>query len=224
MDLKNWRASRPHPTNEKGILMLISPEAESLLLDAIAHNSDIERHAFIGGIEISVNGEASRNKVGDRKSSALWDAGLNDLIFVGLIEAVSPLGSYYSVTREGYLFAENLDPAEKDVRSEKWGGKIRWTVERRLELLSEEATALLSAAVEHDEDILCIRVLAGTQIFVQSDGLQYKLGDRRSQANWEAGLKDLESAGFAHPLGIQQQVFFVSREGYVAAELLKQST
>lgn len=62
-------------------------------------------------------------------------------------------------------------------------------------------------------------------LIVQTNGKGFVPdGDVRAAAIWEGAVDELLSLGYLQPRGHKGEVFSITREGYDAADLLKEST
>ena len=88
--------------------------------------------------------------------------------------------------------------------------------------LAEEAVVILKAAVAGDGEVMRHRDLSGDAIQAGHDTLM-KDRDPRSVARWVGGLEDLRRRGYIRDRGHKGELFFVTREGYDAADELLES-
>lgn len=83
--------------------------------------------------------------------------------------------------------------------------------------LSDEAKVLLAAAAEGDGIIMHLAYLGGTDI--QAGGRNFlESKDRQSIAKWEAAVDELERHGLTEDKAGKRELFFVTHEGYRAAD------
>ncbi len=87
--------------------------------------------------------------------------------------------------------------------------------------LSEEANAILQAAAAGDGHIICYRTMGGQGIQTNGQSL-IPDADPRTVAHWVGGIEDLQRRRYIKALGHEGNVFEVTREGYEAADSLKQ--
>ena len=85
--------------------------------------------------------------------------------------------------------------------------------------LSEEAKAILKAAVADDGTIMCQRYLGGQAMQAGREVL-IRDQDPRTVARWMGGLEDLQRRRYIKDRGHKGEVFEVTREGYEAADEL----
>ena len=88
--------------------------------------------------------------------------------------------------------------------------------------LSEEAKAILKAAVSGDGRIMHQRNLGGAEN-IQAGGTKLiPQQDRRTVASWVGGLEDLQRRGYIKAVGHEGKMFEVKREGYDAVDELSE--
>lgn len=90
---------------------------------------------------------------------------------------------------------------------------------RERTLCSEANTIIAVGAVGGRSGIMLARMNAGHELAAGGVVLN-TIGDERSQARWEAGLEDLEDAGFVQDLGHKREVFRLTKSGFDLADAL----
>lgn len=85
--------------------------------------------------------------------------------------------------------------------------------------LSDEATAILKAAVDGDGHIAHLRYSGGESIQAGGQSM-IPDNDSRTIARWVGGLEDLQRRRYIKDLGHKGESFEVTREGYEAADEL----
>lgn len=95
------------------------------------------------------------------------------------------------------------------------------SVGRAVPNLTREATELLLAAVAGGGNILVVAWMGGST--VQANDRNFvEPNDPRSRAIWEGAVDELHRIGLVQRVGVKGEVFRVTREGYEAADLLRQ--
>jgi hypothetical protein len=107
-------------------------------------------------------------------------------------------------------------PGNVDWRSHITGVVTAPKIKSTTTELSDEAKAILKAAVASDGRIIHMRFLGGESIQVAGKAM---LPDQeaRTIAQWVGGLEDLQRRRYIKDLGHKREVFEVTREGYEAA-------
>lgn len=82
--------------------------------------------------------------------------------------------------------------------------------------ISEQAEALLKAAVAGDGDVMLSEYLGGAS--VQAGSETFPAGTRKELAKWKAGIQDLRNAGLIEDRGYKGEIFEVTHAGYEYAE------
>ena len=106
-----------------------------------------------------------------------------------------------------------------DWREETEGVAKTQEVNSAVPELSNEAKRILIEAVSGDGIVMHIRTLNGEGIQVNGKGM-IPNGDPRTVALWRGGLEDLQRRNYVQDRGHKGQLFEVTREGYVMADLL----
>ena len=87
--------------------------------------------------------------------------------------------------------------------------------------LSKEAEKLLSEA-GRDPHGRIVRMNTNGGLYIQTNGREF-VEDRtpRGEAKWEAVIRELETQVLIEPTSYKREVFQVTNEGYLIADLLK---
>ena len=92
---------------------LLSEEAKRLLIEAVKDKSGlIHKIKLNNGLLIRVNGIAL-NEVGNRRSEAMWEGAINDLIERGIVKDYNGKGTSFSLTDKGYTVADSLEGTQQ---------------------------------------------------------------------------------------------------------------
>lgn len=143
----------------------------------------------------------------------------------GLIE------TYASVTEFREKFTRQLaqtairhfSPKKKDRSSESPESKVppRRT---RLPALSGAAKKLLIEASQ-DKDGIILQLRTSEGLFVQSNGMNLvEDAEPRSEAQWEAAMRQLRESGLIQDRGHKGEVFSLTDEGYRVADLVREQS
>ena len=91
----------------------LSEEAKRLLIEAVKDKSGfIQKIKLANGLLIKVNGKAL-NEVGNRRSEAMWEGAINDLIERDIVRDYSGKGTSFSLTDKGYTVADSLEGTQQ---------------------------------------------------------------------------------------------------------------
>jgi hypothetical protein len=89
--------------------------------------------------------------------------------------------------------------------------------------MTKEAKILLvEASLSSDGMVMTLRHMGGLIVQTNSKGFVPD-GDVRAAAIWEGAVHELLNLGYLQPRGHKGEVFSITREGYEAADLLKES-
>jgi hypothetical protein len=95
---------QPVPNPEESL----SKEAKILLKEAAADRAGLVTLVYYGaGVELGANG---KNLITDqsRRSVAIWESALKELLDLGLLAARGPKAEIFDVTKKGYEAADRL--------------------------------------------------------------------------------------------------------------------
>lgn len=84
--------------------------------------------------------------------------------------------------------------------------------------ISPDGTALLKRiAQDKNGTLIRVKVMGGT--IIQTGGQELaKRGDARSEARWEAAMRELRKLGFLEAMGAKEEVFKLTHAGYEAVD------
>ncbi|MGA0565640.1 hypothetical protein ACO2RV_24775 [Ancylobacter sp. VNQ12] len=82
--------------------------------------------------------------------------------------------------------------------------------------ISEQAEALLKAAVSGDGDVILSEYIGGASI--QAGSEIFPANTRKELAKWKSGIQDLRNAGLIEDRGYKGEIFEVTHAGYEYAE------
>ena len=85
----------------------LSEEARQLLSAAAAREGSIYKIRSAGGLIVRVS-HRSFGETGNRRSEAMWEGGIDDLVRSGLVHDPKGEDKWFQVTREGYAVAKQL--------------------------------------------------------------------------------------------------------------------
>ena len=89
----------------------MSAEARRLLIGAASDPQGLVLYEKFGaGVDLHTNGESLLTDKADHRAVASWEAGLQELVDAGLLEARGERGEVYEITRKGYEAAARATP------------------------------------------------------------------------------------------------------------------
>ena len=128
---------------------------------------------------------------------------------------------YSSVNDFAEQFRHQLDMALNRLMESENFAVLDLEVQGKREVTFEpEAnTILVLASAGNSSRISLSRLMAGHELSAGGIVLNH-MGNERSEAQWEAGLDQLENIGYAEDLGYKREVFRLTKKGYKAADEL----
>ena len=188
----------------------LSDAAATLLRELIEDSQGtLLRTDYAEGIELHVNDKQLIENQ-DVRSIARWDEAIDELESRGLIRDTMKLDNHcteYKLTTAGF----HLDDARPDIDA---------SGTEELHLGDEARTLLVEAATDPRGIVMRVHHLGG--LSVQTNGKQLlENSNPRSEARWEAAIRELEQLGFIEDNGYKGEIYRVTNEGYRAADLLR---